>query len=64
MKTGSCVLGLRFRNTLIVGAMLKTTNSAEPVVKVREMLNIFYVLYYGDGRDPVLLFRLNIDLHV
>ena len=35
--------------------MLKTANSAEPVVKVREMLNIFYVLYYGDRRDPVLL---------
>ena len=35
--------------------MLKTANSAEPVVKVREMLNIFYVLYYGDWRDPVLL---------
>ena len=35
--------------------MLKTANSAELVVKVREMLNIFYVLYYGDWRDPVLL---------
>ena len=35
--------------------MLKTANSAEPVVKVREMLNIFYVLYHGDRRDPVLL---------
>ena len=35
--------------------MLKTANSAESVVKVREMLNIFYVLYHGDRRDPVLL---------
>ena len=35
--------------------MLKTANSAESVVKVREMFNIFYVLYYGDRRDPVLL---------
>ena len=45
----------RFRNTLIVGAMLKNANSTEPVVKLREMLHIFYVLYYGDQRDPVLL---------
>ena len=35
--------------------MLKTANSAEPVVKEREMLHICYVLYYGDRRDPVLL---------
>ena len=38
--------------------MLKTANSAELVVKVREMLNIFYVLYYGDRRDPVLFISI------